>query len=163
MRPTGLRAGAAALLVAGLAAIAGMTFVGERKANAPAAATPAAPPAGKQPTLMLLTTLPLVFAEKFGLDNAGSPALGALETRYTVRPIAVTDAATLSQARLLLMAHPLALPAEALVDLDRWVRRGGRLLLLADPALDWHSELPLGDALRPPPAFADTGLLKHWG
>ena len=64
---------------------------------------------------------------------------------------------------LLLMAHPRAQPAEALVDLDHWVRGGGRLLLLADPMLEWPSERPLGDPLRPPPAFADTGLLKHWG
>ena len=64
---------------------------------------------------------------------------------------------------MLLMAHPLAQPAEALVDLDRWVRDGGRLLLLADPKLDWPSKRALGDTLRPPPAFADTGLLAHWG
>ena len=41
--------------------------------------------------------------------------------------------------------------------------RGRALLLLADPMLEWHSERPLGDRLRPPPAFADTGLLAHWG
>jgi hypothetical protein len=29
--------------------------------------------------------------------------------------------------------------------------------------LDWPSTRPLGDRLRPPPAFADTGLLAHWG
>lgn len=117
----------------------------------------------ERPTLLLLTTLPLMFGESFGLEGNGSPALKALETRYAVRPVAVADAKTLGHNPLLLMAHPLAQPAEALVDLDAWVRRGGRLLLLADPALDWHSELPLGDARRPPPAFADTGLLKHWG
>jgi hypothetical protein len=50
-----------------------------------------------------------------------------------------------------------------LVDLDQWVRGGGRVLLLADPKLDWPSERPLGGRLRPPPAFADTGLLWHWG
>ena len=61
------------------------------------------------------------------------------------------------------MAHPLAQPAEALVDLDRWVRDGGRVLLLADPQLEWPSERPLGDKLRPPPAFADTGLLRALG
>jgi hypothetical protein len=49
------------------------------------------------------------------------------------------------------------------VALDRWVRAGGRVLLLADPALDWPSERPLGDALRPPSMFMDTGLLGHWG
>jgi hypothetical protein len=37
------------------------------------------------------------------------------------------------------------------------------VLLLADPLLEWPSERPLGDPLRPPPAFADTGLLGHWG
>jgi hypothetical protein len=49
-----------------------------------------------------------------------------------------------------------------LVALDAWVRRGGRLLLLADPMLEWPSSRPLGDPLRPPPIFMDTGLLAHW-
>jgi hypothetical protein len=112
---------------------------------------------------MLLTTLPLIFPEDFTLSGGGSKALGAIEARYRVVPIATTDATSLRQARLLLMAHPLAQPAEALVDLDRWVRHGGRVLLLADPRLEWPSKRPLGDKLRPPPQFADTGLLAHWG
>jgi hypothetical protein len=37
------------------------------------------------------------------------------------------------------------------------------VLLLADPMLEWPSDRPLGDPLRPPPMFADTGLLGHWG
>ena len=37
------------------------------------------------------------------------------------------------------------------------------MLLLADPMLDWPSERALGDPLRPPPMFMDTGLLGHWG
>jgi hypothetical protein len=37
------------------------------------------------------------------------------------------------------------------------------VLLLADPRLDWPSSRPLGDPLRPPPMFMDTGLLAHWG
>jgi hypothetical protein len=65
--------------------------------------------------------------------------------------------------RLLLMAHPPAQPAEDLVALDQWVRGGGRVLLLADPMLEWPSERPVGDPLRPPPIFMDTGLLAHWG
>ena len=59
--------------------------------------------------------------------------------------------------------HPLAQTAENLVELDEWVRAGGRVLLLADPRLEWPSKRPLGDKLRPPPGFADTGLLAHWG
>jgi hypothetical protein len=117
----------------------------------------------KRPPLLLVTSLPLLFPEEFTLEAGGSPALSALESRYRVLPIGTTDPRSLSQSSLLLMAHPLAQPAEDLVALDEWVRSGGRVLLLADPRLDWPSERPLGDKLRPPPSFADTGLLAHWG
>ena len=120
-------------------------------------------PAASRPALLLLTSLPLVFGEQFSLRQNGSAALRSLETRYRVIPVSVTDPAELAKGKLLLMAHPLAQPAEDLVALDRWVRGGGRLLLLADPMLEWPSERPLGDALRPPSTFADTGLLAHWG
>lgn len=120
-------------------------------------------PQGQRPTLLLLTSLPLVFGEDFSLRQNGSPALKALETRYRVEPISVTDPTELAKGGLLLMAHPLAQPAEDLVALDKWVRSGGRLLLLADPMLEWPSERAPGDPLRPPPMFADTGLLAHWG
>jgi len=145
---------AAACAIAGAAAIG----VGLNRDKVPAARPPT-----ERPTLALLTSLPLVFGESFGLESGGSPALTRLEQRYHVLPIGVADAASLQGQRLLLMAHPRAQPAEVLVELDQWVRRGGRVLLLADPRLDWPSERPLGDKLRAPPAFADTGLLGHWG
>jgi hypothetical protein len=116
-----------------------------------------------KPVLLLLTSLPLVFGEDFSIQDGGSPALAALETRYKVVPISVADRPELAKGRLLLMAHPLAQPAEDLVALDRWVRGGGRVLLLADPMLEWPSKRPLGDPLRPAPMFMDTGLLAHWG
>lgn len=116
-----------------------------------------------RPALLLLTSLPLVFGEEFSLRQTGSPAARALESRYRLVPISVTDPSELSKGRLLLMAHPLAQPAEDLVALDEWVRGGGRLLLLADPMLEWPSTRPLGDPLRPPAMFMDTGLLGHWG
>jgi hypothetical protein len=123
----------------------------------------APPPArANKPPLLLLTSLPLLFNEDFSLAG-GSPALKRLETRYRVVPISVTDPPELGKGQLLLMAHPLAQPAEDLVSLDQWVRRGGRVLLLADPLLEWPSKRPLGDPLRPPPMFMDTGLLAHWG
>lgn len=158
-RRAGARARVAAVVGIGLVAAAGLAFVAERR-GAPKAAEVSP---SKRPVLLLLTSLPIVFGEEFALDGGGSPALKALETRYDVLPIDVADAASLAKGRLLLMAHPLAQPAEQLVELDAWVRGGGRLVLLADPALDWHSDRPLGDPLRPPPYFADTGLLKHWG
>jgi hypothetical protein len=120
-------------------------------------------PLRERPTLLLLTSLQLVFGEDFSLQGGGSPALEALQTRYDVVPISVTDKAELRKGRLLLMAQPLAQPAEDLVALDAWVRGGGRVLLLADPMLEWPSLHPLGDPLRPPPMFMDSGLLAHWG
>lgn len=123
---------------------------------------PPRPPSAR-PTLLLLTSLPIVFGEDFSIQSPRSPVLEALDSRYRVRPISVSDAPELAKGRLLLMAHPLAQPAEDLVALDEWVRRGGRVLLLADPMLEWPSTHALGDPLRPPPMFMDTGLLGHWG
>jgi hypothetical protein len=153
------RARVRALLLASILLI--VMAVAIAVARRPPAESATRPPADR-PTLLLLTSLPLVFGENFSVDG-GSPALSALETRYRVMPISVTDEADLAGGRLLLMAHPLAQPAEDLVALDAWVRGGGRLLLLADPALEWPSRRPLGDSLRPAPMFMDTGLLRHWG
>ena len=139
-----------------LAAIAAWSVAGSSSRLGPR-------PEADRSALALVTSLPLVFGEEFGLSNGGSPALTRLEQRYRVVPIAVADEKSLQGQRLLLMAHPRAQPAEALVQLDRWVRRGGKLLLLADPKLDWPSSRADGDRLRPQPAFADTGLLTHWG
>lgn len=120
-------------------------------------------PVAERPALLLLTSLPLVFPEQFTLAGGGSHALTALGTRYKVVPISTTDPTELAKGRLLLMAHPPAQTAENLVALDGWVRRGGRVLLLADPMSEWPSDRPLGDPLRPSPMFMDTGLLVHWG
>jgi hypothetical protein len=147
---------AVALVIVALIAMAAVTF-GRQDGAVEARAD------GQRPKLMLLTSLPLIFGEQFGLQNGGSKALRVLETRYTVVPIGSTNRSELARARLLLMAHPSAQTAENLVELDRWVGAGGRLLLLADPMLVWPSERPLGDKLRPSLSFADTGLLQHWG
>jgi len=146
------------LALASLLAIAGLGWLGKpyRDAGGPR-------PPTERPALALLTSLPLVFGETFALEGGGSAALARLEQRYRVLPIGVADAASLRGHKLLLMAHPRAQPAQVLVELDQWVRGGGHVLLLADPKLDWPSRLPLGDKLRAPPAFADTGLLAHWG
>jgi len=120
-------------------------------------------PEAERPELLLLTSLPIVFPEEFTLAASGSPVLGALQERYRVVPISVADRGSLATHKLLLMAQPRAQPAELLVELDEWLREGGRVLLLADPLLRWPSERPLGDVLRPPATFSDTGLLMHWG
>jgi hypothetical protein len=117
----------------------------------------------ERPNLLLLTSLPILFGEGLSLDNRPLPVVDALERQYRLVPISATDRAELAKGKLLLMAHPAAQTAENLVTLDKWVRGGGRVLLLADPMVEWPSSLPMGDALRLAPMFMDTGLLAHWG
>ncbi len=151
------------MLALAAASIGGVALTGcERVADNEPAVSVAAP-AVERPPLALLTSLPLVFGEEFGIEAPRSAVLDRLEQVYRVKPVGVADAASLEEQRLLLMAHPRAQPAQVLVELDAWVRGGGKVLLLADPKLDWPSERPLGDRLRPPIDFADTGLLGRWG
>ena len=126
------------------------------------------PPAGRdaaaaRPRVALLTSLPLLFGEEFALAPPANAAVERIGQDVELVPIAVADRASLNGFSRLLMAHPRAQPAEVLVELDAWVRDGGRAVVLADPALAWQSTRLPGDPLRPPPDFADTGLLAHWG
>jgi hypothetical protein len=136
-----------------LAALAMLALAGCRAA--PSAA------AKDAPELYVLTSLPLLFDEGFSLGPAKGEAAVFLRQHYRLKPIDVPS--QLPDGAVLLAAQPRALPAEELVALDAWVRRGGKLLLLADPMLEWPSDRPLGDRLRPPVQYADTGLLLHWG
>jgi hypothetical protein len=120
-----------------------------------------APAGAAKPDLALLTSLPIAFGESFGLETARNPLLEELESRFTVTPVDGPE--QLPPQALLLAVQPQAMTAERLVALDRWVRDGGRLVLMADPVLRFESERPLGDRFRPPLRFADTGLLAHWG
>ena len=120
---------------------------------------PAAP--AEKPEVALLTSLPIIFSEQFTLDAPANPLRQALEQE--VRLVPVDGPEQLVPKQQLLAIQPQALTAERLVALDRWVRGGGRLVLLADPRLEWESSRPLGDKFRPPFEFPDTGLLAHWG
>ncbi|MCM8557577.1 hypothetical protein [Sphingomicrobium sediminis] len=113
--------------------------------------------------LLLLSSLPVAFSGGGDLLDTGSPLMSLLQSEYRVETIAVADQASLEGHDLILMAHPAAQPAEALVDFDNWVRAGGKVVLLADPRLEYESGQPLGAPLAPPPFFADTGLLGRWG
>lgn len=144
-----------ALLIAG-AIITALVMEGPRPGFPPR-------PKAARPQLLMLTSLPILFPDRVTLDSRPEPVLAALESRYRLLPISVADRASLDAHRLIMMAQPQAQPAEDLVALDAWVREGGRVLLLADPALEWPSSRPLGSVLRPPAAFPDTGLLAHWG
>ena len=115
----------------------------------------------QKPDVALLTSLPIVFGEGFGLETARSLMLDELELGFRVTPVDGPE--QLPPVGLLLAVQPQALTAERLVALDKWVREGGRMLLLADAFLAFESSRPLGDRFRPPLRYPDTGLLKHWG
>src|SRR5262245_14380808 len=94
-------------IVAGLAVVAAV-FGRDKQRLAPR-------PEADRPTLLLLTSLPLVLPDEFTLKNVGSPALAALQTRYKVIPISVADPQELAKGNLLLMAQPQAQPPDDLV------------------------------------------------
>ena len=118
------------------------------------------------PKLGLMTTLPLEWSEggieaAADADAAAHPAYARLTAAYQVVPLDNLD--QIDGLSLVLLAQPRALAPEELVRLDVWVRRGGRLLILADPALQWGSLYPLGDKRRPLFTSMLSPLFSHWG
>lgn len=94
-----------------------------------------------------------------------SAAVVALRKRVS-RPLVLADtlvAGSLNTNDRLLLAHPPALPPEALVEIDRFVRGGGRAVILADALSGWPPPHPFGDARNPPVTSLLTPLLDHWG
>jgi hypothetical protein len=138
----------------------------------------AAPPAGEDapaegeaalPELGLLGTIPVYWGESGGMSEAlagaGTPhwARAQLELSYRLQPLDVLDEASLAPLDNLLLAQPRAFSAQENVALDAWVRRGGKLLLLADPLLTGESRYSIGDRRRPQDVILLSPLLTHWG
>jgi hypothetical protein len=123
------------------------------------------PAAARRPVLLLMTGLPIVWGEYGPFDPRSRPSrtLGALREEFMVESIDLLDRPSLGKGKLLLLAQPRWLAPAELVALDRWVRSGGRAVILADPDLVWPSDLPLGDVRRPPPSSLLAPLLDHWG
>lgn len=125
-------------------------------------------PAEDRPDVSVLTGLPLFFGEgDIGDVLRGtaqrSPLLEALDKTWTLHPFDVAHRAELAKVDRLLIIQPQALAPDELVEIDRWVRKGGKLLVLADPDLRWPSQLPAGDPRRAPSASLLSPLFDHWG
>lgn len=117
------------------------------------------------PDLLLMTALPIIWGEGGAFDPASAPASSykMLQNQFKLRPLDTISDAGLAGAKLMLLAQPRALAPAELVSLDAWVREGGHILVLTDPALTWPTQLPLGDIRRPPPVGLLSPLLGHWG
>lgn len=121
----------------------------------------------------LFTTLPILWAESDdlrGLLRSDLPphwVLTALRARGEVKPVDSLmpgkAAPILSGVGLLVMAQPRPLAPQENVALDSWVRRGGRLLLFADPMLTEDSAYSIGDRRRPQDIVLLSPILSRWG
>lgn len=155
-----LRTAVAVLLVALLAAAAGVWAVSQEPRE--------------QPRLGLLTTLPIYWPESLDIAEAiegDAPphwARTALEEDYRLAPLDTLDAlaerdASAGKLQFLLLAQPRALSPSENVALDSWVRGGGRALIFADPLLTGHSRFAIGDRRRPQDVILLSPILRRWG
>ena len=121
-----------------------------------------------KPVVLMMTTLPLQWSEggieaDLAEDAAPHPAFVHLRRQYDVQPIDDLRTLPTKPGHMLLLAQPRALQPSELVRLDDWVRAGGHVLILADPALQWGSLYPLGDKRRPLFTSMLSPLFTHWG
>lgn len=123
--------------------------------------------AGEPPNVTLFTALPLIWGEGSAADilqgrSGRSDTLKQLDGRFDVRAIDIVSAKTLGRDVAILAQPRLMSPLE-LIAFDKWVRRGGRAMIFADPELLWSSNFSMGDNRRAPPVTLLDPLFKHWG
>ena len=117
----------------------------------------------------LFTTLPILWTDSPDLAASLNPqsephwARDVLARKGAIAPIDTLADETLAKTRRLVMAQPRVLTPQENVALDNWVRAGGQLLLLADPALTEESAFPLGDPRRPQAVVLLSPILSRWG
>jgi len=118
--------------------------------------------------LGVLTSMPIFWPEGDVSDSlkAGgemSPVNERLSQAFDLVPVDSWKTVTEQKLSLLMLAQSRALTPGELDKLDRWVRLGGKALILADPALRWESSYPLGDQRRPLFTSMLSPILTHWG
>lgn len=128
---------------------------------------------GKEPApgapIGLFTTLPILWADgpdlAASLKPEGEPhwAREVMAGRGALEPLDTLTAEGLGKLRRLILAQPRALAPQENVALDDWVRGGGQVLLLADPALTEESSFSLGDPRRPQAVVLLSPILTRWG
>jgi hypothetical protein len=121
----------------------------------------------------LFTTLPILWSEspdigaELSPDNQPHWARAKLAAAGRIEPLDLLagpmGAGPLDKLHRLVMAQPRVLSGAENVALDRWVRDGGNLLLIADPALTEHSDFALADPRRPQAVALLSPILSQWG
>jgi hypothetical protein len=121
-----------------------------------------------KPQLLLMSSIALQWGETNISEIAkgeakASPLFTKLSNTNKLVPIDDFQKLGKPGSSPLLLIQPRALAPRELVELDGWVRRGGSAIIFADPALDWPSDLPLGDQRRPLFTSLLTPMFQHWG
>jgi len=121
----------------------------------------------------LFTSLPILWRESDRIadllqsDQRPHWALPVLARGGAVHPLdrlaGASGKAALAGIGVLVMAQPRPLAPDENLALDAWVRRGGRLLLFADPMLTSESAFPLGDPRRQQDIALLSPILSRWG
>lgn len=124
--------------------------------------------AGKN-SVGLFTSLPIYWGENEDIsaliDGAAEPdwTRSTIEHHFTIVPLDALEPEMLEGTGRLIMAQPRPLAPSENVALDNWVRKGGRLLIFADPMLTRHSEFAIGDKRRPQDIVVLSPILARWG
>lgn len=136
--------------------------------------------AGPRSELGLMTSLPLYWplgAELGALASGKAPIpwqRAAIERRFEIVPLdtlapipalepGAPDQDPLGALERIAIIQPRGLSPTDNVALDRWVREGGELLLVLDPALTGHYDLALGDPRLPSLAALIPPVVERWG
>ncbi|MGE4306049.1 MAG: DUF4350 domain-containing protein [Novosphingobium sp.] len=124
-------------------------------------------------TLGLYTSLPIAWNESADIgsllasDGPVHWALTVLKSHGEFVPLdtlAASDGTLpLPQDATLVIAQPRPLSPQENVALDDWVRKGGHVLLLADPMLTAESAFAPGDPRRPQDIAMLSPILARWG
>lgn len=120
------------------------------------------------PPLVLMSSIDLQWGEA-GLGEVArgegepDPLFARLSQNHKLLAVDNVGQLQASRARVAVLVQPRPFAPQDLVRLDQWVRAGGRLLFFADPALQWPSELPIGDPSRPLFTSMHSPLFTHWG
>lgn len=127
------------------------------------------PAAADGPPATVLTGLPLRWSAAADLSamlTAGlneDPVLVRLDAAGPTRLVDSVIDSPPPRGGALFLAHPRAVSPQELVAIDRFVREGGRAVILADALTSWPMRHPLGDPRNPPITSLLTPLLDHWG
>ena len=137
----------------------------------PASQTAAIEQVEKQdkPRLGLFTSLPIYWGEAGDiaamLNSNAEPdwVRSALEEDFRLVPLDTLEADALDDLDRVLLAQPRPLAPSENVALDAFLARGGKAVIMADPMLTRHSDLPFGDKRRPQDVVVLSPILARLG